>query len=77
MQPEPLTEPYVKLSLHTALVVQPSAETAGLPAAKRSSHCWLTLRYVSNDLAPSLEPAFTGRRHYYEPIRPGDAHRYV
>ena len=54
--PHPLTEPYVTVSRHTALLVQP--HQAALLFPKGSSHLWLAGQSEPDEPAPSL------RSHY-------------
>ena len=72
--PEPLTDPYVNLSIHTARVVArrlpPSAERSGSsrfdpvgPSSTAMTH-------------PLCSTGITPLRRYYGAVRPSPAHRY-
>ena len=50
--PHALTDPYVRLSPHTALIIQPTIN--GLPRPTDSSHCWLINQPKQDDPTPSL-----------------------
>ena len=54
--PHALTDPYVRLSPHTALIIQPTIN--GLPRPTDSSHCWLINQPKQDDLTPSLHPHY-------------------
>src|SRR5262249_28091345 len=72
--PEPLTEPYLNLSIHTARAtarrLPPSAEIAGSsrfgPLGPRPTTMTHHLRSMG----------ITPLRRYYEAVRPSPAHRY-
>src|SRR5467141_3083567 len=71
--PEPLTDPYVNLSIHTARVIArrlpPSAEPSGSsrydPVGPSSTAM----------TCPLCSTGITPLRHYYEAVRPSPAHR--
>src|SRR5258708_6756634 len=72
--PEPLTDPYVNLSIHTARVIArrlpPSAEPSGSsrfdPVGPSSTAMTCLLRSAG----------ITPLQRYYEAVRPSPAHRY-
>src|SRR5229473_1337713 len=72
--PEPLTDPYVNLSIHTARVIArrlpPSAEISG------SSRFDPVGPSPTAMTCPLCSTGITPLRRYYEAVRPSPAHRY-
>src|ERR1700686_3589857 len=72
--PEPLTDPYVNLSIHTARVIArrlpPSAEPSG------SSRFDPVGPWSTAMTRPLCSTGITPLRHYYGAVRPSPAHRY-
>src|SRR5467141_4231617 len=72
--PEPLTDPYVNLSIHTARVIArrlpPSAEISG---SSRFDPVGPNSPAMTRPLCPT---SITSLRRYYGAVRPSPAHRY-
>jgi hypothetical protein len=72
--PEPLTDPYVNLSIHTARVIArrlpPSAEPSG------SSRFDPVGPWSTAMTCPLCSTGITPLHHYYRAVRPSPAHRY-
>src|ERR1700726_2976527 len=72
--PEPLTDPYVNLSIHTARVIArrlpPSAEPSG------SSRFDPVGPWSTAMTCPLCSTGITPLHHYYGAVRPSPAHRY-
>src|SRR5215470_12691354 len=72
--PEPLTDPYVDLSIHTARVIArrlpPSAERSG---SSRFDPVGPSSTAITR---PLCSTGITPLRHYYGAVRPSPAHRY-
>src|SRR6202045_4636977 len=72
--PEPLTDPYVNLSIHTAPVIArrlpPSAEPSG------SSRFDPVGPWSTAMTCPLCSTGITPLHHYYGAVRPSPAHRY-
>src|SRR5260370_12681231 len=72
--PEPLTDPYVNLSIHTARAIArrlpPSAESSGSSRFNPVGPCSTAMT------CPLCSTGITPLRHYYGAVRPSPAHRY-
>src|SRR5216683_6789811 len=72
--PEPLTDPYVNLSIHTARVIArrlpPSAEPSGSSRFDPVGPCSTTMTCLLGSAG------ITPLQRYYEAVRPSPAHRY-
>src|SRR5216683_4155082 len=72
--PEPLTDPYVNLSIHTARVIArrlpPSAEPSGSSRFDPVGPCSTTMTCLLSSAG------ITPLQRYYEAVRPSPAHRY-
>src|SRR5258707_2280398 len=72
--PEPLTDPYVNLSIHTARVIArrlpPSAEPSGSSRFDPVGPCSTSMT------CPLCSTGITPLHHYYGAVRPSPAHRY-